>query len=160
MWHLIKYCWLFVVHIHILIYNSCTLPLDTREQSWSGYRLGLSQGISGEIGQLCRTTVPYSFGVLDPHDLLQMLFSQTSWINFIALHSEHFSESFLFLFWEIRKVSFWSFFQERNEKEYKNLLFSYKTCWQGAYVCALHGLMEVKYRSIAQEPPPSFKMWN
>jgi hypothetical protein len=76
MWHLIKHCWLFVVHIHILIYNSCTLPLDTREQSWSGYRLGLSQGISGEIGQLCRTTVPYSFRVLDPHDLVQMLFSQ------------------------------------------------------------------------------------
>jgi hypothetical protein len=49
-----------------------------REQTQSGYQSGLSQGISSEIVQLCRTTVPYSFGVHDLHDLVQMLFSQTS----------------------------------------------------------------------------------
>jgi hypothetical protein len=90
-----------------------------REQSRSGYREGLSQASRQDIKQLCKTTLLYSFGIVDLHNLVvQIPFSQTSWTNFIAWYSRYFKESFLFLFWGIRTVSLWSFLKKKNEKEY------------------------------------------
>jgi hypothetical protein len=48
------------------------------EQSRSGYCAGLSQASKQDIGELCRTRLPHSFGIYDPHDLVQIPFSQTS----------------------------------------------------------------------------------